>query len=696
MARKTVFITTTGAGTFTVPPDFASFVSVEAIGGGGGARLGANSGGSGGGAYSRSTTITGLAAGTLVYCNVGAGGTSAATPGNGGDSWFSLINAAPAASASGANGILAKGGTAATSSTGAAGGVSTSGAGDVRNSGGNGGNASSGTGGGGGAGGPGGIGGNAAAGTVTAGGGGGGGANLTNPGGNASGGTGGNGGGGTGGGSQGTSGGAGTAGTGGGGGGATSTFGGNGGTGSYWTQTSDGAKAGSGGGGGGADGGATTDGGAGANYGGGSSGSPDDPRDGGQGIIVFTYDTDGKSNYRKDDPVFGTIDLDDQYVTDSWLVDKYVGGTLFAWGENNFGQLGNGNRTYYSSPVQVGTLTNWKQISAAQNVSIAVKNDGTLWAWGNNAIGQLGNNNTTFYSSPIQIGALTTWKQVSSGFDAILVNNGLQVAAITTSGALWMWGSNLVGQLGINATGTRYYSSPVQVGALTNWKQVSCEHNCAHVLSVKTDGTLWAWGANQFGQLGINTVGTQYYSSPVQVGTLTNWKQVSNGQWTSFAIKTDGTLWAWGFNASDGALGLGFSGNSSYYSSPVQVGALTNWKQVSGGLYYSSAIKTDGTLWAWGENTYGQLGNGNRSFYSSPVQIGSLTNWKYVSSGFQHTLAIKTDGTLWTWGANNSGQLGTGNISYYSSPVQIGSLTNWKYAGAGVSFSSAITFTDLT
>jgi alpha-tubulin suppressor-like RCC1 family protein len=401
------------------------------------------------------------------------------------------------------------------------------------------------------------------------------------------------------------------------------------------------------------------------------------------------------SNYTKDDPVFGTIDLDDQYVTDSWLIDKYVGGQLWAWGENGYGQLGQGNTTYYSSPVQVGNLNNWKQISAGQTCSIAIKTDGTLWSWGWNSTGQLGQGNTTNYSSPVQVGALTVWKQVSTGYDAIL-GVGAQAAAITTSGALWMWGSNLVGQLGINTTGTRYYSSPVQVGALTNWKQVSCENNCSHVLSVKTDGTLWAWGANQYGQLGINTTGTTYYSSPVQVGTLTNWKQVSNGQWTSFAIKTDGTLWAWGYNASSGSLGLGFSGNSSYYSSPVQVGALNNWKQVSSGLYYSSAIKTDGTLWAWGENVGGQLGQGNTTSYSSPVQIGTLTNWKQVSSGYQQTLAVKTDGTLWTWGANQSGQLGQGNRTYYSSPVQVGSLTNWKYAGAGVSFNSAITFADLT
>ena len=713
-AQKVVFITTTGTGTFIVPSDFGSLVSVEAIGGGGGANT-TISGGTGGGAYSKSTTVAGLYPRYTTYYQVGIGGTSGAGGQAGGDSWFNAVsNAAPTLST---QGVLAKGGSTNTNDAAAAlGGQSASCIGTLTYSGGNGGNSSGGTYancGGGGAAGPNGAGGSGGLGLAVTGGGGGGGANGGTNGTNCvsgstggSGGTGGSVSGSSGGGSSGTgatsstvavAGGIGAGGGGGGGGfGGTNKVSGSGGAGNIWTQTSNGATAGPGGGSGGSTDGFSATGGSGGLYGGGAGNLASGGGNGAQGIIVFTYLPNIQSGFKKADDVFGTIDLDDQYVTDSWLVDKYVGGTLFAWGENGSGQLGNGNITYYSSPVQVGNLNNWKQISAGQTFSIAVKTDGTLWSWGNNQFGQLSQGNTTNYSSPVQVGALTTWKQVSAGFDAILGSPG-QVAAITTSGALWMWGSNLVGQLGINATGNgaRYYSSPVQVGTLTNWKQVSCEHNCAHVLSVKTDGTLWAWGANQYGQLGINTVGTKYYSSPVQVGTLTNWKQVSNGQWTSFAIKTDGTLWSWGYNASNGSLGLGFSGNSSYYSSPVQVGTLTNWKQVSSGLYYSSAIKTDGTLWAWGENVAGQFGNGNITSYSSPVQIGSLTNWKYVSSGYQHTLAIKTDGTLWTWGANQAGQLGYGNITFYSSPVQVGNLTNWKYAGAGVSFSSAITFTDL-
>ena len=237
---------------------------------------------------------------------------------------------------------------------------------------------------------------------------------------------------------------------------------------------------------------------------------------------------------------------------------------------------------------------------------------------------------------------------------------------------LWAWGDNYSGGLGQGDTTDR--SSPVQIGSLSSWRHVAS--GFSNVFAIKTDGTLWVCGYNDNGQLGIGTSGSGTdISSPVQVGSLTNWKQVygTEGKQTA-ALKTDGTLWTWGLNT-HGTLG---NGNTVSYSSPVQVGSLTDWKQFTCG-YSIGAVKTDGTLWTWGDNTRGQLGLGNTVKYSSPVQVGSLTNWKQVWIGLFAGAAIKTDGTLWVWGRNDNGLLGLGNNVYDSSPVQVGSLTNWRY-----------------
>jgi len=177
----------------------------------------------------------------------------------------------------------------------------------------------------------------------------------------------------------------------------------------------------------------------------------------------------------------------------------------------------------------------------------------------------------------------------------------------------------------------------------------------------------------------------------VQVGSLTNWKHLDTNVYTSAAITSNGALWTWG-NNSIGQLGqLDFVDRSS----PVQVGSFTNWKQVSTGNT-TMAIKTDGTLWAWGRGTNGQLGINGIIHVSSPVQVGSFTNWKQVSVGLNRfALAVKTDGTLWAWGDNYAGQLGLLDITHRSSPVQVGSLTNWKLVSAGADHTVAISSPDL-
>jgi len=206
---------------------------------------------------------------------------------------------------------------------------------------------------------------------------------------------------------------------------------------------------------------------------------------------------------------------------------------------------------------------------------------------------------------------------------------------------------------------------------LTDWASVDC--SAQHTIALKIDGTLWGWGRNSnFGQLGLGDIIDR--SSTSQVGALSDWASINSGSSHTMATKTDNTLWTWG-RANSGRLGDGQTTDDR--SSPVQIGALTDWASVSGGGSHSLAVKTDGTLWAWGSNYQGKLGDGTVTDRNSPVQVGILTDWSSVEAGNGHTVALKTDGTMWAWGKNNIGYLAQGNTIFRSSPVQIGSLTDW-------------------
>lgn len=364
-------------------------------------------------------------------------------------------------------------------------------------------------------------------------------------------------------------------------------------------------------------------------------------------------------------------------------------GKLFTWGLNSGsaakpgGQLALGDVIDRSSPVQVGALETYQRISRtnySNTTSHFITSTGTLWGVGSQgSTGYIGvGTKYTDYSSPVQVGSLTTWANITSGKTTL---------AVKTDGTLWAWGENNKGQLGIgtinNPDGYTGSSSPVQVGSLTTWAQGAGKittTNSSSSAAIKTDGTLWTWGRGiNYGQLGHSNAVN--YSSPVQVGSLTDWDTISGGNSWFHAKKTDGTLWAFGSNAA------GYLGTSTTVvkSSPVQIGSLTTWTFISsgdggGGCF---AIKTDGTLWAWAGNGNGQLGTGNTTGYSSPVQVGTLTDWSRISSGQVATGAVKTDGTLWTWGSGSKGVTGHGNETTYSSPVQVGADTDWSRIATG-------------
>jgi hypothetical protein len=306
-------------------------------------------------------------------------------------------------------------------------------------------------------------------------------------------------------------------------------------------------------------------------------------------------------------------------------------------------------------------------------------NEGGIWnysgvsaffVWGQNPGGGLGQNNTTQYSSPIQIPG-TTWSGMIEGGGA----GSSKLMATKTDGTLWTWGSNSGGQLGLNTPNPSNVSSPVQLPG-TTWGTEMGAGNM-NTGAIKTDGTLWTWGANADGILGHNNANPTRYSSPTQVPGTT-WSKIIFGTKSMGAIKTDGTLWMWGAG-DEGVLGIN---NTTHYSSPKQVPG-TTWSSLGGGREFSTAIKTDGTLWSWGYNGHGMLGQNNKTKYSSPIQIPGTT-WSTVSGSYWNMLSVRTDGTLWTWGSNSYGTLGQNapGPSQYSSPIQIPGTTwsrGWGY-----------------
>ncbi len=304
----------------------------------------------------------------------------------------------------------------------------------------------------------------------------------------------------------------------------------------------------------------------------------------------------------------------------------------------------------------------WGKVSANVNHSLAIKNDRTLWAWGYNSNSQLGVGTQTFVNTPLQVGVDNDWESICAG--------GSMSLAIKSNGTLWQWGY-------ISPT---TYQIPTQVGTDTDWSTIFAgTYQC---FAIKNNGTLWAWGLNDQGSLGDGTQISR--SSPVQIGNDSNWMSVSAGYNFTIGLKSNGTLWAWGLNSSFGELGIA-AGTNVNYLSPAQIGTDTNWQQVKCGTSHTIALKSDGTLWSWGRNNTGQLGDGTLSTRNTPGQIGFDNDWLFIDSGAYYNFAMKNNQTLWAWGSNYFGQFANGTqFVDQLTPLQITSVSNInKYETGG-------------
>ncbi len=374
-------------------------------------------------------------------------------------------------------------------------------------------------------------------------------------------------------------------------------------------------------------------------------------------------------------------------------------GSLWGWGWNSSGELGDGTTTDRLVPIKV--MNNVVTVSTNYHYTMAIKTDGSLWTWGLNDHGQLGNGTTQNCSNPVKI--MDNVKAISAGTD--------NAAAIKTDGSLWVWGSYTTVLINdevnsINKFEIKSRVNPVKIMDDVSAVSVGYDHSTV----IKTDGSLWVWGRTDYGQLGNGIMsdfiwqGGKYYGTPVKV--MDNVYAVSAGRCYTMAIKQDGSLWAWGLN-DYGQLGDGTRTTYKYdyfdnggatvsyvennnRAIPVKVMddvIAVSASYDSAGCVHTMAIKTDGSLWAWGSNDSGQLGNGKITSYETdpekpfdkinikdndevtPVKI--MDNISAVSAGNFRTMAIKTDGSLWAWGNNYYAVLGDGKTDKQLYPIKV-------------------------
>lgn len=314
-------------------------------------------------------------------------------------------------------------------------------------------------------------------------------------------------------------------------------------------------------------------------------------------------------------------------------------GSLWAWGYNNTGQLGDGTVNNKNAPNKIGTDTGWVSVSAGYYHSFGIKSNGTLWAWGLNTNRQLGDGTNTDRTSPVQIGTETNWSKISGG-ETFSV-------AIKTDGTLWTWGSDSEGQMGNGTNGAHLV--PTQVGTETDWLQA--EAGRYHIIALKTNNKLYTWGYNGNGQISNGGFGTTQQTPYLVTTTGTaNFIKVEAGVNSSIAIKDDNTLWI---------CGLVTPTNTTFFQ---QFAIPSTWSNVSAGTNHIIGVKSDGTLWAWGDNALGQISQPGYSGVNIPYQVSGTNFSTQIATNIYSSLVLKNDGSLYGFGQNHVGQIGDSSL----------------------------------